>query len=170
MSLLIAGCSTQNKAIGPDELGPNPLESETEFLNGNKFQLTPVNSLAKIKSTEVLSFLCETIVSKPTEASPNCADFGITIRDIKWKIWSANGSSGAGVYRVNDCKPDCATGKIFEVPVRVELDDLYTDGIRYFLRQLTFIGKDKLPFSDESTGTWDLAQFYIESLDMRINS
>jgi hypothetical protein len=74
---------------------------------------------------------------------------------------------GKGLYRANDCEPSCAEGTIFEAPVDLKLEDLYTDGARYFLRTLTFSSEKPLPLSQESEGTWDLAEFYIEVPEMR---
>jgi hypothetical protein len=44
---------------------------------------------------------------------------------------------------------------------------LYTDGSRYFLRNLTFTSKENLPLTDSKNGTWDVAEFYIEVPGMR---
>ena len=151
ISLLIPGCSFQNRVV-------------------NEFELTRVMDSSQVRSSEVFSFSCEMVTARPTEVTTNCADFGIAIRKIEWRTWTANGAVGKGSYQVNNCNPDCASGKISELPIRVNLNGLYTDGNRYFLRYLTFTGLDKSINSDEVNGSWDLAEFYIGTTTVRSGS
>jgi hypothetical protein len=161
ISLLLSGCSFQNRDSNSSNAEFSTKKSLDQTLESDDFKLTPVKKVMLIKPTEVLTFSCEFILAKPTEVTPNCADFGIAITDIDWKVWSATGAKGTGVYLANDCKPNCVEGKILQSPVSINLDVLFTDGQRYFLRYLTFTGSDKLPQAKKITGTWDLAEFYI---------
>jgi hypothetical protein len=153
--LSLIGCSSPEVSI------------EDNSSQKDDFELTLVKDVEGIDASEVLSFTCELITTKPEEATPYCADFGVAIWDIKWSSWDATGAIGKGLYRANDCEPSCAEGTIFEAPVDLKLEDLYTDGARYFLRTLTFNSEKPLPLSQESKGTWDLAEFYIEVPGMR---
>jgi hypothetical protein len=153
--LSLIGCSSPEVSI------------EDNSSQKDDFELTLVKDVEGIDASEVLSFTCELITAKPEEATPYCADFGVAIWDIKWSSWEATGAIGKGLYRANDCEPSCAEGTIFEAPVDLKLQDLYTDGARYFLRTLTFSSEKPLPLSQESMGTWDLAEFYIEVPGMR---
>ena len=117
-----------------------------------------------------MTFTCELIVAKPKEVTPYCADFGISIADIEWKIWRATGAMGTGVHFANDCKPNCAEGKVSQVPVLINLDGLFTDDQRYFLRYLTFTERGELPKAQKINGTWDLAEFYLEKTGPGENS
>jgi 2-keto-4-pentenoate hydratase/2-oxohepta-3-ene-1,7-dioic acid hydratase in catechol pathway len=47
---------------------------------------------------------------------------------------------------------------------------LITDGQRYFLRYLTFTGREQVSQAKTVNGTWDLAEFYLETPDLRSNS
>jgi len=120
-----------------------------------------------IAASEVLSFECELITQRPEVATPFCADFGVAIWDIKWSTWSAEGAEGTGIYKANDCDPDCASGNIFEEQVTLKMSGLYSDGSRFFLRYLNFKADSPLPLSNSKSGEWDVAEFYIESPWMR---
>ena len=133
----------------------------------DEFKLIEVKDRAGIAASEVLSFECELITQSPEVATPFCADFGVAIWDIKWSTWSAEGAEGTGIYKANDCDPDCASGNIFEEQVKLKMSGLYSDGSRFFLRYLNFRADSPLPLSNSKSGVWDVAEFYIESPWMR---
>jgi hypothetical protein len=166
-SFVISGCSFENGEPIASVMEPNPQISPTDTFESDDFKLTEVMDSRQLKPSEVLSFSCETITARPAEVTTYCADFGIAITNIRWKSWTANGAVGTGTYLLNNCNPNCASGKVSKSPVGVNLDGLYTDGERYFLRYLTFIGSDDLSSSEKINGMWDLAEFYIETPAMR---
>ena len=133
----------------------------------DEFKLIEVKDRAGIAESEVLSFECELITQRPEVATPFCADFGVAIWDIKWSTWSAEGAEGTGIYKANDCDPDCASGNIFEEQVKLKMSGLHSDGSRFFLRYLNFRADSPLPLSNSKSGVWDVAEFYIESPWMR---
>lgn len=133
----------------------------------DEFKLIEVEDSSGIAASEVLSFECELITQRPEVATPFCADFGVAIWDIKWSTWSAEGAEGTGIYKANDCDPDCASGNIFEEQVTLKMSGLYSDGSRFFLRYLNFKADSPLPLSNSKSGEWDVAEFYIESPWMR---
>lgn len=133
----------------------------------DEFKLIEVKDRAGIAASEVLSFECELITQRPEVATPFCADFGVAIWDIKWSTWSAEGAEGTGIYKANDCDPDCASGNIFEEQVKLKMSGLHSDGSRFFLRYLNFRADSPLPLSNSKSGVWDVAEFYIESPWMR---
>lgn len=133
----------------------------------DEFKLIEVKDRAGIAESEVLSFECELITQRPEVATPYCADFGVAIWDIKWSTWSAEGAEGTGIYKANDCDPDCASGNIFEEQVKLKMSGLHSDGSRFFLRYLNFRADSPLPLSNSKSGVWDVAEFYIESPWMR---
>lgn len=92
-----------------------------------------------VSPNKVYTFLCELPVRKSDVFTTACADFGEMIRDIKWDSWSAEGAEGSGIYSVNDCEPDCASGTRHEFPVRVWLEDTTTDGKYYYLNTLKIL-------------------------------
>jgi hypothetical protein len=154
--LLVTGCSSPEAAV-----------KETVQSSEDSFKLTRVKDLSEISPDEVFTFLCEFVYQKPSQSTPNCADFGEAVFDITWISWSAEGAKGKGTYSINDCEPDCASGTRHEAPVDVALENLFTDGKRYFLRDFTYRAeKSALPGYPESGG-WDTADFYINVPDMR---
>lgn len=148
ISLFISGCGFQNGTA-------------------DEFKLTEVTDSRQVKPSDVLTFSCEILSARPIEVTTSCADFGTAISKIEWKTWTANGAAGIGIYVINDCDPNCASGKVSQSPVRMNLDGLYTDGERYFLRYLTFAESEDLSPSEKIAGEWDLAEFYAETPAMR---
>ena len=155
LTFLLVSCSSPQEA------------TQEEESQSDDFKLTLVEDIEGIEPSEVLSFICELVMAKPSEATPYCADFGVAILDIEWSTWQASGATGKGTYRANDCDPNCAEGTIYSTQVDVRLDELYTDGSRYFLRYLSFTSEKPLPLSGQYSGGWDVADFYIDVPDMR---
>ena len=89
--------------------------------------------IERINPENVFTAECGYIDQRPEEVTLTCADGGISVQDIKWDIWRASGASGSGIHTVNQCKPDCVTGKWIEVPVEVKLTRLMTDGDKFYL-------------------------------------
>lgn len=89
--------------------------------------------IERIDPENVFTTECGYIIQKPEEVTLTCADGGILVREIKWDIWRASGSSGSGIHSVNGCKPDCVRGERVEVPVEVRLSRLMTDGSKFYL-------------------------------------
>jgi hypothetical protein len=166
ISLLVSGCASQTDDSNSRAIEPTPRNSITETLGSHDSKLTRVKNFSLVNPSEVLTFTCELIVAKPKEVTPYCADFGISIADIEWKIWRATGAMGTGVHFANDCKPNCAEGKVSQVPVLINLEGLFSDGQRYFLRYLTFAETVDLPQSEKIADTWDLAEFYLEKFNL----
>ena len=112
-----------------------------------------------IASSNVYTFDCETVERKPEVLTTTCADFGIAVFNIKWKVWGATGAFGTGMYSVNQCEPSCAEGKRVETPVSIQLQDLLFDGRKYYLNRATITPLD--PHQDLLTAQdWDLGDFY----------
>lgn len=119
----------------------------------------------EVKSDEVFTFLCESIVRRPTTLTDTCADFGEAVFDITWKTWGIEGAKGRGTLSINECEPDCADGTRREYPVSLILDRITFDGTRYFLNYLTIV-PDVID-NDNLYTIWDLGNFYREVPDMR---
>ncbi len=61
---------------------------------------------------------------KPRRIIFACADYGLFINHLKWRRWNhALRATGHGVYRYNDCKPDCARGTFHKRKARIVLRD-----------------------------------------------
>ena len=99
--------------------------------------------IERINPENVFTAECGYIIQKPEEVTLTCADGGISVQDIKWDIWRASGASGSGIHTVNQCKPDCVTGKWIEVPVEVKLTRLMTDGDKFYLTSFNAYSLDE---------------------------
>ncbi|MEU8980414.1 hypothetical protein ACFVXW_10390 [Streptomyces sp. NPDC058251] len=51
-----------------------------------------------------------------------CGDGNNRLTALHWSSWGAASATGSGIDAVNDCQPDCATGKFRSFPVTVRLD------------------------------------------------
>ena len=165
ISIVISGCAPNDRNLMPipieSILKKYPTEKPTKpFLN-----LTSVKEVTYVKPSQVLTFSCEIISIRPKLLSSTCADFAVYIRDIEWKHWGASGAVGKGIYSSNNCIPNCTEGEVDQTPVKIKLEGLFTDGKRYFLRYLTFTDYNKLTQNRLRSGTWDLAEFYLQTQD-----
>jgi hypothetical protein len=114
------------------------LENWTANEEDGLLQLRAVNTgsteeIERIIPENVFTTECGYIDQKPENVTLTCGDGGILVREIKWDIWRASGASGSGIHSVNQCEPDCASGKRIEVPVEVRLSRLMTDGSKFYL-------------------------------------
>jgi hypothetical protein len=46
--------------------------------------------------------------------------------DMTWATWNSTAAVGAGTEKLDDCTPDCASGTLHAVPVRVTLRASFT--------------------------------------------
>lgn len=70
----------------------------------------------------------------PKTITQYCADAGAGVVNIKWSLWGNTTAKGIGTYYINDCTPNCASGKIFGTTVNVLLSGLVsTHGKKYLM-------------------------------------
>ena len=154
--VMLAGCSSPSTQVNEGDLSTN-----------EGFNLEIVDDVSGIAPDDVYTFVCELIVQKPSEFTPNCADFGEAVFDIQWDSWSAEGASGRGRYSINDCEPDCASGTRHEALADVTLKNLKTDGESYFLTDFTFETQKPLLAGYSNVGGWDVSDFFVNVPEMR---
>jgi hypothetical protein len=154
--VMLAGCSSPSTQVNDGDRSTN-----------EGFNLEIVDDVSGIAPDDVYTFVCELIVQKPSESTPNCADFGEAVFDIQWDSWSAEGASGRGRYSINDCEPDCASGTRHEALADVTLTNLKTDGKSYFLTDFTFETQKPVLAGYSNVGGWDVSDFYINVPEMR---
>lgn len=138
---LIAGLSL----FYANNLEEEVVDTSTEVIEQNEYPAwmdEVIDPPIGVDSKKVFTFVCELPTRKATMFTTTCADFGIAVFDIKWKVWGINGATGTGVFSANDCEPDCASGTRHEVPVHVWLTDVTTDGKNYYLNTLQIIPSD----------------------------
>lgn len=129
-------------------------------------QLLAVNTastedIERIDPENVFTAECGYISQKPEEVVLTCADGGISVQDIKWDIWRASGASGSGVHTVNQCDPDCLTGKWIEVPVEVKLTRLMTDGDKFYLTSFNAYSLDGEVLDMGWTYPWEFEKILL---------
>ncbi len=76
--------------------------------------------------------------TRPSSFILTCADAGDVLADLHWASWGATAAFATAVEQVNDCTPNCASGKFIDYPALVALwrpEPLPGHpGVRYFTR------------------------------------
>ena len=121
----------------------------------------PIKSYAKVEG--IWTYDCEFPVQRPEQIMLTCADGGMIVTDIKWQSWDAKGATGTGTYSQNMCEPSCAEGKRVDVPVIVNLSELFEYKGRNVLRALDIKAVSGRELPDGTAGfTWDVAEFAVK--------
>ena len=60
----------------------------------------------------------------PVRVIITCGDGGVIAHDLVWSNWGAEQAHATGMFSVNTCDPDCATGGREEYPVELVADRL----------------------------------------------
>jgi hypothetical protein len=58
---------------------------------------------------------------KPTSIVVACGDANNRVTKIRWESYGTKAASGRGTAKVNDCKPNCVSGKVKSYPAVVTL-------------------------------------------------
>ena len=58
---------------------------------------------------------------KPTSIVVACGDGNNRLKSIKWQSYGTDAASGTATAQVNDCTPNCASGKFKNYPAAVTL-------------------------------------------------
>jgi hypothetical protein len=70
---------------------------------------------------------------------------------MKWSVWSATEAVGTGVYKLDDCSPNCAAGVVSDVATVVTLSQpvkvCSAAGPRWFWSKASFAFPKGLPKS-----------------------
>ena len=121
---------------------------------------TPTKSYAKVAGT--WTYNCEIPVQRPEQIMLTCADGGMIVTNIKWQEWETNGATGSGIYSQNMCEPSCAEGKRVDVPVIVNLSELFEYKGRNVLRTLDIeaVSGRELP-NGSARISWDVSEFAV---------
>jgi len=117
--------------------------------------------ISSARANHVYTVTCGIVDYKPGVFFKSCADGGIAVGEIQWESWNKTGAEGKGVYAINDCSPDCATGKLHKANVTVTLtgnsplDVVNKKSVLTHIRIATADMKP-LPLGTSSTDSWDL--------------
>jgi hypothetical protein len=94
--------------------------------------------------------------TRPSSFVLTCADAGDVLSGLHWVSWGATAAFAAAVEQVNDCTPNCASGKFIDYPALVALwrpEPLPGHpGVRYFTRVTRIYTANRPPLYD-CTGT-----------------
>jgi hypothetical protein len=117
--------------------------------------------ISNARANHVYTVTCGIVDYKPGVFFKSCSDGGIAVGQMQWESWSQDGARGKGTYAINDCLPDCKTGKLTKVPVTVVLTgDNPLDEVRgkRVLNKITIATADKkpLPLGTSNTDSWVL--------------
>ena len=117
--------------------------------------------ISHAQANHVYTLTCGIVDYKPGVFFKSCADGGIAVGEIEWESWSQDGARGKGTYAINNCLPDCATGKLFKTAVTITLTGSQPLDIvrgKRVLNHFTITTTDKkpLPLSSSNTDSWDL--------------
>ena len=125
-----------------------------------KVEPAPTKSYAKMEG--IWTYDCEFPVQRPEQIMLTCADGGMIVTDIKWQSWDATGATGTGTYSQNMCEPSCAEGKRVDVPVIVNLSELFEYKGRNVLRALDIkaVSGRELPDGNARI-SWDVSEFAV---------
>jgi hypothetical protein len=117
--------------------------------------------ISKSISNHVYTVTCGIVDYKPGVFFKTCADGGIAVGQIEWESWTKGGAEGKGIYAINNCLPDCASGKLLKANVTVKLtgeDPLVEVRGKKVLNRITIATANKkpLPLGTSNTDSWVL--------------
>jgi hypothetical protein len=82
---------------------------------------------------------------------PLSGDSTAILSAMKWSVWSATEAVGTGIYKLDDCNPNCAAGVVSDVPTVVTLSQpvkvCSPAGTRWFWSRASFAFPHGLPKS-----------------------
>ena len=126
-----------------------------------RVESAPTKSSARVSG--IWTYDCEFPVQRPEQIMLTCADGGMIVTDIKWQTWNTKEAMGSGTYSQNMCEPSCAEGKRVDVPVVVNLSELFEYKGRNVLRTLDITAVSGRELPDGTAGfTWDVAEFAVK--------
>jgi hypothetical protein len=81
----------------------------------------PAVALAAPGPKTVYAITCLQETYKPKQITIACGDGTVRVSKLKWTSWSLTEAKATGVYQVNKCNPDCASGHTTSFPVTITL-------------------------------------------------
>ncbi|HET7051648.1 MAG TPA: hypothetical protein VFI54_25485 [Solirubrobacteraceae bacterium] len=81
----------------------------------------PAVALAAPGPTTVFAINCLQEQFKPKQITVACGDGAVRVSKLKWTSWSSSQATASGVYKVDTCNPDCASGRTQSFPVKITL-------------------------------------------------
>jgi hypothetical protein len=81
----------------------------------------PAVALAAPGPKTVFAINCLREQFKPKQITIACGDGTVRVSRLKWTSWSSSQAKASGVYKVDRCNPDCASGRTQSFPVTITL-------------------------------------------------
>jgi hypothetical protein len=81
----------------------------------------PAVALAAPGRKTVFAINCLQEQFKPKQITIACGDGTVRVSKLKWTSWSSSQAKASGVYKVDKCNPDCASGRTQSFPVKITL-------------------------------------------------
>lgn len=125
-----------NRVVDHDEAREGDLVTIERAGDGLRFQLLPqsgqlvsVSGLAApgvtttVDAAGIIGCVNTTGVSGPEVLSLACADENYLLTDLSWQGWNSPEATASGTALINDCDPDCASGRFHELPAEVRASE-----------------------------------------------
>jgi hypothetical protein len=73
---------------------------------------------------------------KPANVILTCGDASLGATNVAWSAWTRKAAVGNGTGQINNCKPDCASGKVKTAPMslRASKPQTCSNGRRIFTK------------------------------------
>ena|SRR5438105_5683942 len=81
----------------------------------------PAVALAAPAPKTVFAINCLQEQFKPKQITIACGDGAVRVSKLEWTSWSSSQAKASGVYKVDKCNPDCASGRTQSFPVKITL-------------------------------------------------
>jgi hypothetical protein len=81
----------------------------------------PAVALAAPGPKTVFAINCLQEQFKPKQITIACGDGAVRVSKLEWTSWSSSQAKASGVYKVDKCNPDCASGRTQSFPVKITL-------------------------------------------------
>jgi hypothetical protein len=92
---------------------------------------------AAVPARHVTEHLCERFHYRPVRMLIACGDGNAQVVRLRWTEWTSAAAVGVGIWRQNDCRPDCADGKFHDYPVRLAFSRPMHAGPHRFFGRVT---------------------------------
>jgi len=172
IAVLLTACNSSTSAAASSALS-TPTAVSTPSIPSTPSTSAAPASLAGLPSTPASVPGTPAAASSPTGADtflaagqdlngtllhePACGGFGCALSgdsttflaNMKWTTWSGSEAVGAGTYKIDDCRPNCAAGHVYPVATVVTLGQpvkvCSSSGTRWVWSHASFTFPDGLP-------------------------
>jgi hypothetical protein len=128
------------------------LSKTTQSDSGSSVSTPAKSDVVLVPDSTLKQDQCQTAYTEPSSFILGCG-MGFPLVNLKWTNWGQQATTALGIAEVDDCRPDCESGKRHPFPVSVTLTRIQhcqaNGQERYLHMAVTFI-KGKYPDLSES--------------------